>query len=225
MPLSLRPGTPADAPSLSKICLLTGNYGTSAEHLHSRGELLGLVYAEPYVLRDGTFAFVLVDSAEREEGEEGTEERKEEVVGYIIGAYDTALYEAERGRDWFPLLAKKYPVGSEGTDADKYYYGLFASPPKTGQDVLSIYPSHLHIDILPAYQRTGWGRKMVHTIIEHLSSKGYKGVWAGIDSRNEAGRRWYIKLGFRRVESEVGEYWVMDFDRWDGIRGRPVEGA
>jgi len=216
MPLSLRPGTAADAPSLSKICLLTGNYGTSAEHLHTLGELLGLVYAEPYVLMRGTYAFVLVDQPD--EGEE-------EVVGYIIGAYETPEYEQEMAREYFPRLAEKYPIDGEGTEADKHFYKMFAKPSKTGEEITAIYPSHLHIDILPAYQRSGWGRKMVDTVVQHLSSKGYKGVWAGIDSRNEEGRKWYVKLGFRPVESKEGEYWVMDFSRWDGVRGRAVEEA
>ncbi|KZT55080.1 acyl-CoA N-acyltransferase [Calocera cornea HHB12733] len=224
MPLHLRPGTAADAPALSKICLLTGNYGTSAEHLHSHGELLGLVYAEPYVLMPGTYAFVLVDGPEPGKSESADQE-KEEVVGYIIGAYDTPAFEAQMAQEYFPKLAAKYPVGGEGTDADKHFYQLFAKPPKTGSEITSLYPSHFHIDILPAYQRSGWGRKMVNTVVEHLTCKGYTGVWAGIDSRNEEGRRWYVKLGFRRVPSEVGEYWVMDFGRWDGARGREVEPA
>ncbi|KZO90502.1 acyl-CoA N-acyltransferase [Calocera viscosa TUFC12733] len=217
MPLHLRPGTAADAPALSKICLLTGNFGTSAEHLHTHRELLGLVYAEPYVRMQGTYAFVLVHTPEQKQ-----KEGPEQVVGYIIGAYDTPAFEAEMAREWFPPLAEKYPVGGEGTLLDKWFYRLFANPPRTAEDVTSLYPSHLHIDILPSYQRSGWGRKMVDTVVRHLSSRGYRGVWAGIDSRNEEGRKWYVKLGFRRVESTVGEYWVMDFERWDGERGRPV---
>ena len=53
----IREATSSDSPALSRICLLTGNAGQSAEAQHTFGELIGLVFAEPYVHLPTTFAF------------------------------------------------------------------------------------------------------------------------------------------------------------------------
>jgi len=67
MPFTIRPVVPEDTPALSRICLLTGDAGQSAESLHRHCELPGLVWALPYVSLPSetarTWGFVLVDDA------------------------------------------------------------------------------------------------------------------------------------------------------------------
>ncbi len=64
------------------------------------------------------------------------------------------------------------------------------------------YPAHLHIDILPKYQRCGWGSKLINILVEHLKEKGVKGVMlsTGVDNKNACS--FYKKYGFK----ELGVY-------------------
>ncbi len=62
------------------------------------------------------------------------------------------------------------------------------------------YPAHLHIDILPEYQRMGIGNSLIHTLTEHLKSKGIKGVMLSVSSDNLKGIAFYEKCGFTLLE-------------------------
>lgn len=60
----IRPVKTSDDAALSRICLLTGAAGKSAEPYHASPELLGLIFALPYNHRfDITFGFVLVEDS------------------------------------------------------------------------------------------------------------------------------------------------------------------
>ena len=61
------------------------------------------------------------------------------------------------------------------------------------------YPAHLHIDILPEYQRMGLGSQLMDTLTAHLRQKGVCGVMLGVGSKNEKGKSFYKKYGFRQV--------------------------
>ena len=61
------------------------------------------------------------------------------------------------------------------------------------------YPAHLHIDILPGYQRMGLGSQLMDALTNHLRGKGVRGVMLGVGSTNEKGKNFYKKYGFRQV--------------------------
>jgi hypothetical protein len=176
MDWSIREGTAEDAPAVSKICLLTGNAGKSAEGLYSHPELLGLRWAGPYFrLSSSTFSYVL-----RVNAGEGEPER---ILGYICGAVDTRKYEEEAGEKWWPALRDKYPVrfreddnmnradvssllqvGGKGTEKDIEVCRAFAQPTMTPEAVVAAYPAHMHINLLPEAQRKGWGRRLIDKV-------------------------------------------------------------
>ncbi len=62
------------------------------------------------------------------------------------------------------------------------------------------YPAHLHIDLLPEYQRMGLGHKLVDTLCKHLKSKNISGVMLTAGSDNKVGRGFYEKYGFTLLE-------------------------
>ena len=156
--LYIRPAQLSDAPAVSRICLLTGDAGKSAEHLHSIPELIGLFYATPYVSLPHAGGFVLArrrssgetDDVEREGKQRNT---NEEVLGYTLFAYATRAFEEVEERDWFPPLRLKYPkpsgdgwkdiYGSQLTDADKRYIKLLHSPDRAPEACLAFSPAHL----------------------------------------------------------------------------------
>jgi len=190
MALTIRRATEEDAPALSRICLLTADAGTSAEHLHDFPELPGLVYSVPYVKLPTTWGFVLVDDATND------------VVGYIVGSKDTREYERYAAERWWPALAEKYPPSIAKKPGDVLYTSLFRKMHTASDASINFSAAHLHINVLPAYQGQGWGRKLVAKAIEYLKEENVEGngVWLGLDPRNEQARKFYKRLGFERIE-------------------------
>jgi ribosomal protein S18 acetylase RimI-like enzyme len=216
MPLEIRPATFAHSEALSRICLLTANYGTSAEGLHSIKELPGLVYALPYVNLPTTFGFVLEDV--QQDGTEG------EVFGYILGTTDTKLFMEAAEKDWYPSVRENYPkeVSKEEeakrTEADKQYIKIIHKPDIPSPEVFEVSPVHIHIDLLPQVQRQGWGRKLMGAVVEYLREHhpGIDAIWIGVDPRNEEGKKFYRKIGGKELPTSDGEYFSLlleDFDK------------
>ncbi|TEB35614.1 acyl-CoA N-acyltransferase [Coprinellus micaceus] len=188
MPIIIRPVADQDEPALSKICLLTADAGNSAEHLHDYPELPGLVYAVPYVKLPTTWGFVLEDT--------GTKE----VVGYVLGSQDTRAYEAYATEHWWPPLAEKYPPSIATKSGDVYYTNLLRNMYTIPQSNIDFSPAHLHIDILPTYQKQGLGTKLISRALEHLKGEGLEGIWLGMDPRNTGARVFYERLGFKEID-------------------------
>jgi ribosomal protein S18 acetylase RimI-like enzyme len=205
MIVSLRQALESDAPSLSRICLLTAAAGSSAEALHNHGELPGLVYAVPYVKLPTTFGFVIVN------------DETSEVVGYVLGSYNTRTFEREAEENWWPAQRAKYPVDGPGKvtgkEADEKYINLLQNTNAAPEQSIAFSPAHLHIDILPQYQRQGWGKKLIGCVVEYLKGKKVDGVWVGLDPKNENAKMFYRKLGFEDIEAP-GAYMGLHFGNW-----------
>lgn len=203
----------SDASALSRICLLTGDAGTSAEHLHDFGELPGLVYAEPYARLPAGFGFVMVDP---------TKPQSDQVVGYILGTHDTRVFEQQAETLWYPSLRARYPNHDPPAhpedpsrpvkDADARYIRLLHSPQNAPSACVAFAPAHLHIDILPDYQRQGWGRRLIARAIECMREERLDRVWLGLDPRNEGARRFYERLGFRKIDGAEGMCMGLQFE-------------
>ncbi|KAI0375695.1 acyl-CoA N-acyltransferase [Pilatotrama ljubarskyi] len=200
----------ADSSALNRICLLTGDAGKSAEPLHKYGELIGLVYAEPYAHLPTTFGFVMIDLA-----------KGEEVVGYVLGSYDTRAFEHHALEEWYPHVRSKYsypPETNEGaTEADKRYINILHNPPRAAEAQVNFSPAHLHIDILPEYQRQGWGRRLIARAVSYLrQERGLSRLWLGIDPRNEGAKRFYEKLGFKELSDAPEGTMGLEFEDFRG---------
>ncbi|KAI0352899.1 acyl-CoA N-acyltransferase [Trametes cingulata] len=197
-----------DSSALNRICLLTGDAGQSAEPLHKFGELIGLVYAEPYAHLPTTFGFVMVDRA-----------KGDEVVGYILGSYDTRTFEQHALDEWYHRVRSKYsypPETNEGaTDADKRFINILHNPPRAAQAQVDYSPAHMHIDILPEYQRQGWGRRLIARAVSYLrEERGLSRLWLGIDPRNEGAKKFYERLGFKELPGAPEGTMGLEFDEF-----------
>ncbi|EIN10321.1 hypothetical protein PUNSTDRAFT_65223 [Punctularia strigosozonata HHB-11173 SS5] len=221
----IRPATPADALALSRICLLTGDAGQSAEHLHNRPELLGLVYALPYVspaLASVTGGYVL---AERPPSSDSSPS-SETILGYVLFACPTRTFEALAEAHYWPPLRSRYPYPPPATDEDNaltekdlHFHKLIHNTDTmwaAHPGALAFSPAHLHIDLLPAAQRKGWGRRLIGRVVDHFraSSRSVNGVWVGLDPRNENARRFYAKLGFAPISGAPDNCMGLRFADW-----------
>ncbi len=67
------------------------------------------------------------------------------------------------------------------------------------------YPAHLHIDLLPEYQNSGYGSKMIQMLLEDLKSKNVKGVMLIAGIWNYGAIRFYKRNGFKTIFKGFGE--------------------
>jgi len=189
---------PQDAVRLSEICLLTGDSGSDASDMYQHKEMLGDVYLRPYLEFESDLAFVLVKS--------------KEVVGYAVGALDTYEFSDLMNSRWLPGLRDKYsPLAASFNEDEAKLWELIQEPFSADPRILERYPSHLHIDLLPSAQGSGYGRSMMAVLLEALHSAGSIGVHLGISRANEGASLFYEKIGFQ-VLSEADTYLIYGRD-------------
>jgi len=186
-PHRIRPAVPGDLDRLYEICLRTGDAGGDATALHADPQLLGHVWAAPYLVHAPDRALVLVDEGDV-------------AVGYVLGALDSRAFEAALERSWWPPLRDRYPLDHDGrTPADRTAVELIHQPPLAVDEVVAAHPSHLHVDLLPEAQGQGWGRRLVEAELASLAAAGSAGVHLGVSARNERAIGFYRALGFAEL--------------------------
>lgn len=144
------------------------------------------IFAAPYACLEPELAFV-VDNGER-------------AVGYIVGTADTQAFVMAYRDRWLPTLIDRYPaLTAPPTTPSEVMIALMHDPERMIVAELADYPAHLHIDLLPAYQRSGYGRALMHTFLRALGDRGVPGVHLGMVTTNVAARAFYDRLGFHEV--------------------------
>ncbi|WP_030442217.1 GNAT family N-acetyltransferase [Actinoplanes subtropicus] len=178
----IRPYRPSDLKAVYDICVRTADGGEDARGHYSDDDLVGDVFAGPYVRLEPELAFVIDDGGE--------------AVGYVLGTADTEAFVRRYTAEWLPSLGDKYPAppapprtASEEMIAVLYDPGRMLVP---GLD-LAAYPAHLHIDLLPVVQGRGYGRKLIERFTGALDVPG---VHLGVRTTNVKARGFYARLGF-----------------------------
>jgi ribosomal protein S18 acetylase RimI-like enzyme len=190
----IRPAFAADRAALYEICRLTGDAGEDASARYEDPDLLGEIWVGPYLQLAPDLAFVFAD-------DDGP-------AGYVLGAADTAAFEAACEETWWPALRERYPEPSCSGDLspDQRLHRMIHHPPRTPDDVLVEYPAHLHIDLHPRAQGQGAGRRLVDTLVPALRRRGVPGVHLGVDARNHRAIGFYTHLGFARLAPDSDRY-------------------
>lgn len=184
--VTIRPFLAGEERVLYEICLLTGDSGEDASALYRDPDLLGAVYVGPYLRLAPEHALVGVDD--------------DGVAGYVLGAPDTAGFEAACEREWWPSLRERYPPDAFPEDTpDGRMVRLIHHPPTVSPDVLERYPAHLHIDLLPRLQGRGQGRALLTALLDGLAAAGAPGVHLGVARTNERAIGFYLRMGFTEV--------------------------
>jgi ribosomal protein S18 acetylase RimI-like enzyme len=182
--VELRLAAPDDRDALYDICLRTGDAGADATGTLVHTELYGHLYAGQYLALEPRLAFVATL--------DGT------VAGYALGALDTVGFEQRLEIDWWPALRDRYPLPGDGTELDRTFVARLHEPTTTPAAVTDRYPSHLHIDLLPALQGRGVGRQLMDALLTAMADLGSPGVHLGVDPRNTNAIGFYEHLGFSR---------------------------
>ncbi|MER9231850.1 GNAT family N-acetyltransferase [Mesorhizobium sp. M0622] len=185
----LRRATAADHPALAMICLKTGDAGKDASGREDDPDLLGLVYTIPYQVLEPELALIV-------DGSTGP-------AGYLLGAADTAAFNASLATNWYPALqgrvAEPGPDSSHWRGSDwarhQIHHPDFAVPP-----VLAAYPSHGHIDLLPQARGKGVGRRAMEFLEQRLAASGSTGVHLEVMPHNHGALKFYKAIGFEVLQ-------------------------
>jgi ribosomal protein S18 acetylase RimI-like enzyme len=174
---------PSDGDALYDICVRTAELGGDARGRYSSDRLMGDLFALPYAHLEPHLAFVVDDGGE--------------AVGYVVGTADTAAFVRRHRAEWIPLVGDRYPVPpAPPRTAEQDMVALHFDPERMLVPGLDGYPAHLHIDLLPAYQGRGFGRRLIDRFV---GTAGAPGVHVGMVTANVRARGFYDRLGFTEL--------------------------
>jgi len=186
----IRPVDPVkDEAAVYDVCLKTGDSGKDGTHLYDDPNVLGHVFAGPYIHMQPDAAFVLEDS--------------KGVCGYVLGAVDSDSFYTKLAGEWFPRIRQMYSApagGSETWTPTEEIVNILFNPDKP--KLFSEYPSHLHIDLVERAQGSGQGRQMMETVLDCLRRKGSPGVHLGMSDKNDHAYGFYVHYGFHELERD-----------------------
>lgn len=194
---TIRPATLSDLPYLYEICLKTANAGRDATSLLTDPNMVGQIFAAPYLVYDIACCFV-VDVAHVPKG-------------YIVGCCDSNAFANWYESTWQPALQAKYPLNAETPSGELESFLLSCIHEPVDRHTFSLqYPAHLHINLLPVLQGHGLGKKMIERLLDALKDKTVKGIHLGVDAKNESAISFYERFGFQRIDTADGVYYGLD---------------
>jgi ribosomal protein S18 acetylase RimI-like enzyme len=186
---TVRPYRPADLPALYDICLRTADAGEDATGNYPARdrELPGAIFAAPYAVLETGLTFVVDDG-------------HGQAVGYVLGTGDTTGFVKRFRDEWLPTVAGRWPAPQgEPATSSEAMAGLLHTPERMVLPDLAAYPAHLHIDVLPDFQRAGHGRALMAAYLGALAGAGVPAVHLGMLTVNTRARAFYDRLGFHEI--------------------------
>ncbi len=191
MSLTIRPAQLADAPAISAICAETAEAGKAPQPPALAPELVGLLYAIPYLHGPACVAIV----AEDETG----------VCGYAVGTVNSQAFYTWLNSSWLP--AQTLPqLGTEAAPIDRRFAAamqrVHIAPLWHEQ-----YPAHLHLNLLARAQGRGAGKRLMSELSAALAAAGATGIHWGADAMNLGALAFYKKMGYQAYAEEPGCIW------------------
>ncbi|WP_447003436.1 GNAT family N-acetyltransferase [Saccharothrix isguenensis] len=183
----IRPYRESDRDAVGEICALTADAGGDSRHIYPDVDLMPTLFAWPYAELEPSLAFV-ADNGER-------------AVGYVVGTADTPTFVSRFESEWLPKVSDRYPKPvDEPTTPTEHMVALLHNPHHMIVPALADYPAHLHIDLLPEYQRAGHGRALMTAFLGALAFQGVPAVFLGMLTVNTPARAFYDRLGFHEID-------------------------
>jgi ribosomal protein S18 acetylase RimI-like enzyme len=167
--ISIRKYQESDRAQVQTICLATGS--DQATQNKAFQDMLLTAFCNYYIEQEPDNCFVATDG--------------QKAIGYILCA--------ENADVWAKNFQELYVDRMDNEAMKPFYSGIMNSPLQFASE----YPAHLHIDILPEYQRMGIGSKLMNALVQHLKDKGIRGLMLSVACDNVKGRQFYKKYGFQ----------------------------
>ncbi|KAF3926044.1 hypothetical protein ABW20_dc0108736 [Dactylellina cionopaga] len=151
-------------------------------------------------------------------------------VGYVICAPNIPLFVERYKEEYIPILESldpilKKPAMNPPADWSKdltlgvlqCLYSPEGMLMPVCPRVVEEYPAHLHIDILPAFQRKGFGTKLMEALWAKLREANVPGVHLAMEGGNVDAEKFYMAIGYNRFDE------VIDGGK-SGQKGKEVNG-
>ncbi len=178
--MQIRKYAPKDRDNVRYVCLYSDGFEEMAED--TKNFILS-TYCDYYIEKEPENCFVAADENDR-------------AVGYVIccESFDTFI----------DVFNEEYLKRIPEADTSFRYYARESTVPS--EKFKEEYPAHLHIDILPEYQRMGIGHRLLDALFEHLKARGVSGIMLSMSALNEKGAAFYKKYGFDFLEESNGTF-------------------
>jgi len=174
----LRESSLADEHDIGQIIMACHWKNPVADH-----ELLALRWIRQYLVNEPQNGYVM----------EHPDTRK--AAGYIICASDTAACENEFEKTYLPKIKARFEEltqrSYEHLEENRKLLN-YRRNREIGFDATD-YPAHLHINILPEYQRSGYGAMLLSAYEANLRSRGMRGYHLITGANNTKGISFYHK--------------------------------
>ncbi len=177
--MTIRPYEPKDRDGVRFTCL---NSEGPCDMTPAECHYILTTYCDYYIECEPQNCFVAANDAD-------------EAVGYVIC---TENYDAFR-----PVFLEKFLIRIPESEKE-YRLNAFKST-DLQEKYKKDYPAHLHIDVLPQYQRMGVGSRLIDALAAHLRTKDIPGVMLTVGSSNLVGQGFYKKYGFTLLEAIPGD--------------------
>ncbi len=173
--MTIRPYEAKDRENIRFICL---NSDGPCRATKRRQHFLLTTYCDYFIEKESENVFVAADENNK-------------AIGYILCAENYDKFKETFYSEYLPRIRK----------CEFRFRKSAMRSTLVQEEYKKEYPAHLHIDILPDYQRMGLGHKLMDSLCEKLKEKGVKGVCLTVWSGNQKGRRFYEKYGFTLLET------------------------
>lgn len=180
MQLKIRPYEKKDFRYVQDICMQTSPFADEDTPVN-RAVICGL-YCDYYLDSQSEFCFVAADENDVPQG-------------YILCAADCADYTEKMEELYLPLI-RKINSGE--------FYKANAQMKVEQRYIKAGYTAHLHIDILPEFQRQGVGTALMDALCEKLQAINVEGVRLIVAKKNENACKFYEKYGFEDIDYITG---------------------
>lgn len=176
--MQIRKYRESDRDSVREICKQTAfdSYKKDPRKL----ETVPIMFCDYFIEQEPENVFVLAND-------------DDEAVGYIICAADYEKFSRKMSNEYMQRVKN-----TRRTEC--MYLKVFLHFVKQMKDR----PVHMHIDILPDYQRQGWGTKLIDTLVAHLKEQGIDHLSIISVNPNSAGFNLYKKYGFSEHKKHIG---------------------
>lgn len=186
--MTIRPYEKKDRDDVRYVCI---NCDGPTDMSEDTRHFILSTYCDYYIEKEGHNCFVATNEEDK-------------AIGYILCSENYNVFSEALKNEYIPRIPAK-------NTSERYYAENSAVLQEKYKD---IYPAHLHIDLLPEYQRMGLGRKLVDTLLEHLRNKKIPGVMLSVSKENTGGIKFYESYGFTHLESSsFGEAYGILFQK------------
>ncbi|KAK5205835.1 hypothetical protein LTR41_008517 [Exophiala xenobiotica] len=173
---------------------------TAAPDLREAGEPVlhyaSYLWCRPYFVLEPQTCYVLDDGSGQ-------------AVGYLLGVPHTPTFVQKYKETFIPYIKSQgmenpepnEPVGWNENLPNALRHIMYNPQGMLHEEwpqLMESWPAHLHIDILPEFQRKGYGRQLIEMFCDGARKQGAKGVHLGMAAANDEAGKFYARLGFTR---------------------------